>query len=82
MKYNIMGIVVENRDSNAPDLQEILTKFGCIINLRIGYHEKIQNACLNEGLIILELSNENDEIEKFQKELKTIKGIKIKMISL
>ena len=82
MSYNIMGIVIENRDSNAPDIQEILTKFGCLINLRIGYHEKIKDACLNEGLVILELSDDKLEIEKLQKELKTIKGIRTQTITL
>lgn len=82
MKYNIMGIVVENRDSKAPDIQEILTKFGCIINLRIGYHDKLNEACLNEGLIILELSDNKKEIDKLEKELKTIKGIRVKVLEL
>ena len=82
MNYNIMGIVIENRDSKAPDIQEILTKFGCIINLRIGYHEKVKDACLNEGLIILELSDDKNEIEKLEKELQTIKGIRTKSLVL
>ena len=75
-----MGIVIENRYNNAPDIQEIFTKFGCIINLRIGYHEKIKDACLNEGLIILELSDNKEEIEKLEKELKLIKGIRTKYL--
>lgn len=82
MNYNIMVIVVENRDSNAAEIQEILTKYGCIINLRIGYHEKIKDACLNEGLIILELSDNKNEIEKLQKKLKTINGIRTQTITL
>ena len=78
MKYNIIGIVIENRVNKAPEFQEILTKYGCIINLRIGYHEKMPNVCSNEGLIILELSDETEEIERLMEELKTISGIRIK----
>jgi len=82
MNYNIMGIVIENRDSKAPDVQEILTKFGCIINLRIGYHEKVENACLNEGLVILELSDNQDEIKKLKKELKSLDGVRLEALTI
>jgi len=82
MKYNLMGIVIENRNNKAPDVQEILTRFGCIINLRIGYHEKVENACLNEGLIILELLNNDEEIKKLKKELKSVEGIRVETLSI
>ncbi|MBQ7668198.1 MAG: hypothetical protein IJS47_02605 [Clostridia bacterium] len=78
MKYNIIAIVMRNRLNSAPEFQEILSKYGCIINLRIGYHEKVPNACSNEGLIILELSDEKGEIEKLIEELNTIEGLRIK----
>ena len=32
-KYNLMGIVIENRRDFAPRVQEVLTEFGCIINI-------------------------------------------------
>ena len=38
-KYNLMGIVIENRSDFAPLVQEILTAFGYIIKMRIGLHE-------------------------------------------
>jgi len=82
MKYNIMGIVVENRNNNAPNFQEILTKFGCIINLRIGFHEKLENSCLNEGLIILELLDNQNEIDKLQKELENIDGLRMQIMKI
>jgi len=73
MKSNIMVIIVENRDSKAPDVQEVLTKFGSIINARLGLHE---NAT-NEGKIILDLEDNDAQIKELEKELTGISGIRV-----
>ena len=74
MKSNIMVIIVENRDSKAPDVQEVLTKFGGIINARLGIHS---NNDFNEGKIILDLLDDADKINELSKELKDIDGIRV-----
>ena len=68
MKTNIMVIIVENRDSKAPDVQEVLTKFGGIINARLGLHEND----FNEGKIILDLVD-NAENARISLQLVTLK---------
>lgn len=73
MRSNIMVIIVENRDSKAPDVQEVLTKFGSIINTRLGIHEN----SFNEGKIILDLEDNEEQIEELKKELKGITGIRL-----
>ena len=73
MKSNIMVIIVENRDSNAPDVQEVLTKFGSIINARLGLHENE----FNEGKIILDLVDDEQQIKELSKELNGIIGIRV-----
>ena len=78
MKSNIMVNIVENRDSKAPDVQEILTKFGNIINARLGLHEN----GFNEGKIILDLANDEEQIQKLTKELEEIKGIRVGYINV
>lgn len=74
MKTNIMVIIIENRDSNAPDVQEVLTKFGSIINARLGLHD---NREFNEGKIILDLIDDEEQIKELSNELKNIKGIRV-----
>ena len=74
MKSNIMVIIVENRDSKAPDVQEILTKYGSIINARLGLHS---NDDFNEGKIILDLIEELDKINELAEELKGIDGVRV-----
>ena len=73
MKSNIMVIIVENRDSKAPDVQEVLTKFGSIINSRLGLHENE----FNEGKIILDLVDDEQQIKELSKELNGITGIRV-----
>ncbi len=73
MKTNIMVIIVENRDSKAPDVQEVLTKFGSIINARLGLHEND----FNEGKIILDLADDQEQIKALSRELEGISGIRV-----
>lgn len=72
--YNIMTLVVNNRAKNAPKLQEELTKSGCIIKIRLGLHDA-GDVCSNDGLIILQLVGEKEEIIELEKKLNSLEGI-------
>ncbi len=37
--YNVMVLLVDNREENAKVLQDILTESGCLIKARLGLHE-------------------------------------------
>lgn len=54
----IIGIKVNNRLESAIAVQEILTRYGCIIKTRLGLHEEINGHCSSKGLIILEILND------------------------
>jgi hypothetical protein len=75
--YNIMTLLVNNRVQNAVKLQEVLTKSGCLIKTRLGLHEA-GDVCTNEGLIILQLAGNKEEIVSLEKTLNEIEGIKAK----
>jgi hypothetical protein len=81
MQYSLMGIVIEKRDSKAPDVQEVLTKYGCIINARIGIHEG-DDVCSNTGFIILKLLGNDDKINELQEELCNIDGVRAKSVKI
>ena len=81
-KYNLMGIVIDNRRDFAPLVQEILTSFGCIIKMRIGLHEGTEEECSNEGFIILNFKNAEVEIRKLISELKNIEGVRVKNVEI
>ncbi|CDG01166.1 Putative uncharacterized protein [Clostridium chauvoei JF4335] len=78
-----MAIKIEPRNSAAPKVQEILTKFGCIIQTRLGLHEASKDICSNSGLIILNLiHDEKEEISKLSKELSEINGVVAKLVEI
>ena len=81
-KYNLMGVVIGNRKDFAPAVQEVLTEFGCIIKMRIGLHEGIENSCSNEGFIILELADDDNKINSFIRKLERIESVRVKNVKL
>ena len=58
----IMGILLDNRIEEAVKFQEIITDFGCNIRTRIGLHNIGEYKCINNGIILLEVVNNVNEI--------------------
>jgi hypothetical protein len=73
----VLGIMIPNRVENAPQVQQLLTKFGCNIKTRLGLHEVNEKTCSISGLIILELFGDETECIGLEKQLRTIKGIQV-----
>lgn len=76
----IMVIVVDNRQETAVKVQDILTKYGCIIKMRLGLHEI--DACNERGLIILQLKAPENQISQFQDELNALGRVKAEVVNL
>ncbi len=79
--YVILGVLVNNRTKRAVEVQDILTKFGCIIKLRLGLHET-ENVCAEDALLLLQLDGKQEEIKNLQDSLNIIDGVEAKLISL
>lgn len=74
----IMGIQVDNRDTDAVKVQELLTKHGCIIKTRLGIHEAASNMCSSSGLILIEFSpNCEEDVKKLESELSTLNDVSV-----
>ena len=58
----IIGISVDNRTNDSIKLQEILTKYGCLIKTRIGLHDMGEYKCLNYGIVLIEVVDKINEI--------------------
>lgn len=80
-KYNIMAVVINHRSNNAPKVQEIFTKYGCNIRMRVGLHET-DNTCSEEGLILLQLTGSKEEIGELEKQLNDMEGVRTKTLSI
>ncbi|NCB41353.1 MAG: hypothetical protein EOM59_01835 [Clostridia bacterium] len=77
---NILAIKVDGRTSNAVHVQEILTKFGCNIKTRVGFHEASADLCATDGIIILQLFGEADVAKAMLQELTQLDGVSPKII--
>lgn len=76
----IMTVILDKRSDIAPDVQQILTEYGCIISARIGLHQ-VDN-CTEDGLIILHLRGENGEINELETKLKAIEKVRVKKMEI
>jgi hypothetical protein len=77
----IMAVKIDKRMKEAPKVQEVLTKHGCIINLRIGLHETM-NVCADNGLVLLNLCGTKKEVAALKADLGRIKGVKAKTMTV
>lgn len=82
MDITIMAIVVDIRSKYAPKVQEILTQNGCIIKTRLGLHHTQQDACSENGLIILELKGREEEISNLKNELLKLPEIRVNLMKV
>lgn len=79
--YNIMALLINHRSKKAPVVQEVLTKHGCIIKMRLGLHEA-GNVCSEEGLVILQVSGEDEEIKALEADLNGLDGVTAKTMNI
>lgn len=80
-EYNIMAVLINHRSKKAPTVQEVFTKHGCSIKMRLGLHEA-GDVCSEEGLVLLQVAGEKDEIKALEDELNGIEGVKAKTMSI
>ncbi len=80
-KRIILGVQISNRIEAVPEVQGVLTKYGCNIKTRLGLHEVDSKSCSTAGLLILETFGPEKQIAAFENSLKKIKGVKVKKMT-
>jgi len=78
----IMAILQERRVESAARVQDVLTKYGCHIRVRLGLHDSAVHECSNSGMIILQLCGDDLVIGDMEKELQAIPSVKVKYMTL
>jgi len=76
----VMAVLIDKRTDAAPTVQEVLTKHGCIISTRIGMHQV--GECSEEGLVILHLCGNEEDIENLQNDLVGIHRVKVEKMKV
>lgn len=79
--YHLMGILIGKRRENAVKVQDILTRHGCIIKVRLGLHDA-GDACSDEGLTVLQLDGPQDDIDELYADLNVLDGVVAEQIHL
>ena len=59
----IMAIKINGRIAKAPLVQDILTKYGCSIKTRVGFHETGEDQCSTDGILILQLFGKEEDVQ-------------------
>ena len=80
MRETIMAVLIDGRSTAAPAVQEILTKYGEIIKLRLGLHE-VQSEDQN-GHIMLWLRDNPEKITNLSNELSGLNLVRVKSMTL
>ncbi len=77
----VMAVSISKRIAEAVKVQQMLTKHGCIIRLRVGLHEA-GDVCADDGLVLLYLCGTKKEIAALKSDLNKIKGVKAKTMTV
>ena len=79
MECDIMVVKIGARRKNSPGVQEVLSQFGCSIKVRLGLHET-HEVCSDEGILILQLCGEREEMLRLETALNQMDKVKAKMV--
>jgi len=82
MRKDLLVVLIGSRVRKALPVQEILTRYGCIVKTRLGIHDAGKNGCADTGLIILELIPQGPRIKKLKKELDALPGVKAQLVTI
>jgi len=78
----IMAILQERRVETATQVQDVLTKYGCNIRVRLGLHDAAVDSCAASGLILLQLCGDDVQVHGLEQDLTAIAGVKVKYMTL
>jgi hypothetical protein len=76
-KHIIFGIHINDRVREVPDVQKVLTQYGCQIKTRIGLHHVDENLCSPRGLILLEMCGNEALCDELARKLEAIDGVEV-----
>jgi hypothetical protein len=73
----ILGVHVTDRAHQVPEVQKLLTQYGCNIKTRIGLHHVDDNVCSPRGLILLEMHGDAAVCGELKTKLSKLEGIDV-----
>lgn len=79
-KHIVVGIHVTERVKHAGEVQKVLTDFGCQIKTRVGLHEANDAVCSPNGMILLEMLDDEAQVGAMVAQLNAVEGIEVQQM--
>ena len=79
-KHILVGVHITERATHAGRVQEIFTQYGCSIRTRLGLHEADRGTCSPNGLIVLEMTDDEVTASEMVAELNALGGIEVQQM--
>ncbi len=76
-KHYVLGVHITDRVKRAGSVQDAFTQHGDVIRTRLGLHETSSNVCSPNGLIILEIVDDDAACDALAKDLTAIEGVEV-----
>jgi len=79
-KHILVGVHITERAKHASEVQNVFTKYGCSIRTRLGLHEADTGTCSPNGMIVLEMTDDESAASEMVAELKVLEGIEVQQM--
>jgi len=79
-KHIILGVHITDRTKNVALVQQALSEFGCFIKTRLGLHEASDDFCSPNGLVLLEMLDNDLQANGLVTRLKAITGVEVQQM--
>lgn len=79
-KHIILGVHITDRTKNVAMVQQVLSEFGCFIKTRLGLHETTDDFCSPNGLLLLEMLDDDRQVTGLTHRLKEIEGVEVQQM--
>eukprot|EP00768_Dysnectes_brevis_P002655 gnl/Dysnectes_brevis/1962_a2253_1638.p1 GENE.gnl/Dysnectes_brevis/1962_a2253_1638~~gnl/Dysnectes_brevis/1962_a2253_1638.p1 ORF type:complete len:102 (-),score=13.35 gnl/Dysnectes_brevis/1962_a2253_1638:69-374(-) len=79
-KNIVVAVQLQSRATTSVDVQKILTNYGCSIGTRVGLHQVSPDYCAPHGMLLLNMTGQETEVQKMIRELGGINGVQVKSL--
>lgn len=80
-KHIILGVHITDRIHHVDPVQHLLTEYGCSIRTRLGLHEADTGFCSPNGLLLLEMTDDDTRCGELMGKLNAIEGVEVKQMT-
>lgn len=77
-KHVILGVHITDRIHHVESVQHLLTEYGCSIRTRLGLHEADKGFCSPNGLLVLEMTDDEKTADTLADKLNAVEGVEVK----